>query len=91
MKESTALVAYQELSVVDVQNQVAKIQDLMKSLMKDGEHYGIIPGTQKPSLLKPGAEKLCFIFRLTACYDVTVNDLPNGHREISVKCTPQTG
>jgi len=87
MNESNALVAYQELSVVDVQNQVAKIQDLMKSLMKDGEHYGIIPGTQKPSLLKPGAEKLCFIFRLTACYDVTVNDLPNGHREISVKCT----
>ena len=55
----------QDVSVVDHQEpltadkikaQVALIQDVMKSVMKDGEHYGVIPGCgKKPSLLKPGA------------------------------------
>jgi hypothetical protein len=45
--------------------QVALIQNVMRSVMKDGEHFGKIPGCgEKPSLLKPGAEKLCFTFRM---------------------------
>lgn len=36
-----------------------------KSVMQEGIDYGVIPGTQKPTLLKPGAEKLCSLFRLT--------------------------
>jgi hypothetical protein len=36
--------------------------------MKEGEHFGVIPGTQKPTLLKPGAEKLAFMFRLDPRY-----------------------
>lgn len=75
-----------ELSVTDVQNQVAKIQELMTNLMKDGEHYGVIPGTQKPSLFKSGAEKIGFIFRLAPEYAVERDDLPGGHREYRVIC-----
>ncbi len=74
----------EELRVDDVKGQVLKIQSLMKELMKEGEHYGIIPGTQKPSLLKPGAEKLCFMFRLIPEYDVKEKELPNGHREYEI-------
>ncbi len=29
-----------------------------------GIHYGIVPGTEKPTLLQPGAEKICALFRL---------------------------
>jgi len=47
-----------------VVEQVAYIQKIMKTVMKEGEHYGKIPGTLKPSLWKPGAEKLCVSFRL---------------------------
>lgn len=36
-----------------------------KSVMQEKVDYGVIPGTQKPTLLKPGAEKLCSLFRLT--------------------------
>ena len=44
---------------------VAAIQDIMRKVMKDGEHYGKIPGCgDKPTLLKPGAEKLAMTFRL---------------------------
>lgn len=36
--------------------------------MVKGVDYGVIPGTKKPTLLKPGAEKLCRLFSLRASY-----------------------
>lgn len=30
-----------------------------KAMMVDGEDYGVIPGTQKPTLYQPGADTLC--------------------------------
>jgi len=38
--------------------------DFCRALMREGTDYGVIPGTAKPTLLKPGAEKLCSLFRL---------------------------
>jgi hypothetical protein len=36
--------------------------EYVKQLMVDGMDYGTIPGTPKPTLHKPGAEKLCTLF-----------------------------
>ena len=58
----------------------------MRRAMHDGEHYGVIPGTQKPTLLKPGAEKLCLLFRLAPSYDVTRREMDGGHIEYEVAC-----
>lgn len=74
------------LSVRDVHNQVKKIDELKKSLMSPNEHYGFIGNSDKPTLLKSGAEKICFIFRLTASYEVKSKDLPNAHREFEIIC-----
>jgi len=65
------------LSISDVKTQVNLIQNLMKDVMKENEHYGLIPGCNKPSLWKSGAEKILFTFRLTPDYEeinVTEND-----------------
>lgn len=59
-----------ELTTDDVVRQVGKVQDAMKRVMQKDVHYGVIPGTQKPSLLQPGAEKLCLMFRLAPDYAV---------------------
>lgn len=40
----------------------AAIQDLKDNVLVEGEDYGVIPGTDKPTLLKPGAEKICAFF-----------------------------
>ena len=53
-----------------VLDQVRRIQEVMKVAMKVDEHFGVIPGTKKPSLLKPGAEKLCLTFRFAPEYEV---------------------
>jgi hypothetical protein len=59
-------------SVKKGQDRIRKIQkSLMIGPTKEdpaGEDYGIIPGTKKPTLLKPGAEKLCAFYGLVATF-----------------------
>lgn len=48
-----------------------KITELVQQAMVEGVDYGIIPGTRgKPTLLKPGAEKLNSYFGLTPIFEV---------------------
>lgn len=57
------------LTAKQVSQQVHLIQQVMSSVMKDGEHYGVIPGCgNKPTLLKAGAEKLAMTFRFAPQY-----------------------
>lgn len=82
-------VAFEDMamSAEAVKRQVAVIQDIMKGVMKSGEHYGVIPGCgDKPALLKPGAEKLGITFRLAPDYTVDERQLESGHREYRVTC-----
>ena len=76
------------LTVQQVLLHVSLIQQIMRAAMKEGEHYGRIPGCgDKPTLLKPGAEKLCLTFRLAPTYDVDARQLERGHREYRVTAT----
>lgn len=43
----------------------AALAGFVGEMMKKGTDYGEIPGTDKPTLLKPGAEKLVDLFRCT--------------------------
>jgi len=62
------------MTAVEVKAQVHLIQEVMKAVMQDGQHYGKIPGAgDKPTLLKPGAEKIMATFRLSV--DPEVEDL----------------
>jgi hypothetical protein len=55
------------VTAVEIRAQVQAIQEVMKAVMKEGVHYGKIPGCgDKPTLLKPGAEKIMATFRLAA-------------------------
>lgn len=41
---------------------IEELQKFVKSYMVENEDFGIIPGTEKPTLYKPGAEKLCDVY-----------------------------
>ena len=65
------LVVYQPTGflapVISVENALAAFQakkDLIDKIMKSNVDYGIIPGTNKPTLLKAGAEKATSFFGL---------------------------
>jgi len=45
---------------------ISQFQGIVRRELKDGLDFGVIPGTNKPTLLKPGAEKLA---KLLNCYD----------------------
>jgi hypothetical protein len=58
------------MAVADIISHVALVQEVMRAVMKPDVHYGVIPGTDKPTLLKQGAEVLCMAFRVADSYQV---------------------
>jgi hypothetical protein len=83
-QQAVAVYGERSLTAADIRAQVNLIQDVMRSVMMEGTHYGKIPGTQSQSLYKPGAEKLMATFRLGS--DVDVEDLaPPGEVHYRVK------
>jgi len=43
---------------------------IIRNTLNDKTDYGIIPGTNKPTLLKPGAETICMLFGLTTTIEI---------------------
>lgn len=74
------------MSLDGLVKQVQLIQQVMDKVMKKDEHYGVIPGTQKPTLLKPGAEKLCLTFRLDPNYQIIREIREKDFIAYTVKC-----
>jgi len=73
------------LTAEQVRARVNLIQQVMKGVMKPGVHYGTIPGTDKPTLYKPGAETLAVTFRIAI--DPLVDDLStDDEAHIRVTC-----
>lgn len=62
------------LTASEIRADVNLIQEVMNAVMKQNVHYGTVPGCgDKPTLLKPGAEKIASTFRLAI--DPVVEDL----------------
>lgn len=58
-------------SILDIKANIKTIQTVMNSVMKDGQHYGVVPGCgDKKVLLKPGAEKIMATFRIAPTFIV---------------------
>jgi hypothetical protein len=75
------------LSARDVMGHIGLVQEVMRAAMREGEHYGVIPGTSgKPTLLKAGAEKLSLTFKLRPKFTIERIDGDGGHREYIVTC-----
>ena len=73
----------QMLTAIDIRKQVNLIQEVMKEVMQNDTHYGLVPGCgNKPTLLKPGAEKLAMTFRLSPDYE----ELPGSSESDSFIC-----
>lgn len=63
------------------------IERTMRDAMKEGIHYGKVPGCgDKPSLHQPGAQLLCYLFRVRADYEIIERELPGSHREYRITC-----
>ena len=52
------------MTIEDAIDRRNAIVEFVSKAMVKGVDFGVIPGTDKPTLLKPGAEKLCTLFHL---------------------------
>jgi len=55
----------------------------------EGVDFGVIPGTKKPTLLKPGAEKLCNVYGLVPTFEETWiegDGITAPHLRVRIKC-----
>lgn len=70
---------YAIMPVLDIQHAAVRRQavvDFMKRIMVSKVDYGVIPGTgDKPTLLKPGAEKLASLFGLSPHFEIVEREM----------------
>ena len=62
------------LQTAEVIERTKKIREIMEAVMKPNVHYGIIPGTGKPTMYQPGADVLAVTFRIAVTIPV-ITDL----------------
>lgn len=68
----TDLVRAEFMPVLSLEQAVARrnaIVEFTSTILRAEVDYGVVPGTNKPTLLKPGAEKLCTQFGLTPSFE----------------------
>jgi len=90
-KQANSLSIIESVDISAVQSTLAKIsqfQMVIQNTLKKDHDYGVIPGTPKPTLYKPGAEKILMMFGVTSEYEVIerVQDYENGFFAFTVKC-----
>jgi hypothetical protein len=76
-------------AVGQVMQRINQFQGIIQKTLKDGHDYGVIPGTgNKPTLLKPGAEKILMLMGVTSEYELIerVQDYEQGFFAFTVKC-----
>lgn len=100
MTDEKALVPAQTgalMPVLGIQDAIARynaVVEFTKKVMKSGKDYGVIPGTgDKPTLLKPGAEKLCSLFGLYPIFEpvTIITDFDKGLFYFQYRCTLHRG
>lgn len=96
MSESTALATTEQsyggltmaVSPAEALKRLQQLQAFVAEVMVDGVDYGIIPGTDKPTLLQPGAQKLCEIYGFSQSFQDsrTIEDWDKPLFHYEVRC-----
>lgn len=71
---NSAAVLMPAMSVKQAVERYSALVGFVKELMREGTDFGTVPGTDKPTLLKPGAEKLTTFFGLTKRFTIIEKD-----------------
>lgn len=91
-EQVTALTVIDSIDTNVVARTMSKIhsfQQVIQQAVKPGHDIGIIPGTDKPTLLKPGAEKIVMMMGLSSRFEIMdkVEDYEKGFFSYNIRCT----
>ena len=95
-KGNYAVSVIDSVDIQEVTGTIAKIgqfQKVVQSQLKQNHDFGVIPGTQKPTLLKPGAEKILMLLGLRSEFQVvdSTRDFDKGFFQYQVKVSLYKG
>lgn len=67
---------------------ISQFQQVIQNTLHQNHDYGIIPGTDKPTLLKPGAEKILMMMGLCSEFEIvdSTRDFEKGFFQYQVRC-----
>lgn len=71
-----------------------RVRRIQRELMVRDEDFGVIPGTKKPTLMKPGAEKLCNVYGLVPTYEIECiagDGVERPHLRVHMNCLLRRG
>ena len=76
-------------SIANTMNKIAQMQAVVQKTLKEKQDYGVVPGTNKPTLLKPGGEKICMLFGLNPEYEFlqATEDYDKEFFSYNIRCT----
>ena len=88
---NNALSIIDSVDIQEVSGTISKItqfQKVVQTQLKQNHDFGVIPGTPKPTLLKPGAEKLLMLLGLRSQFEIadSTRDFDKGFFQYQVKC-----
>ena len=84
---TTAIEVATDRTAAEVVRHVNLMREVASRVMKKGVHFGTVPGVDKPTLLKPGAEVLAVTFRLSPSYTHETRYAADGHLDVLTVCT----
>lgn len=86
---TSALMSNPQEAVAIARMMKAIVTEVRRDVLVSGVDYGPIPGTDKPVLMKPGAERLCSAFKLSPLFEVVsqVEDWERGIFFYRYQCT----
>lgn len=70
---------------------MTSLQEYRRAILEQGPDYMVIPGTTRPSLLKPGAEKLLLAAGLGFTILKVDDDDSRAHQGVTYRCTVRRG
>jgi len=75
-------------TVVQTLKKINEFQAVVKEMLKKEHDFDVIPGTNKPTLLKPGAEKICMMLGVAPDYELLTKteDYQTEFFAYTVKC-----
>lgn len=76
-------------SIASTMAKIQQMQNVVQKTLKKGHDFGEVPGTSKPTLLKPGGEKICMLFGLNPEYEFlkTTEDYDKEFFSYNIRCT----
>jgi hypothetical protein len=91
VKQSASLSIIDNVSIQQVEGTMQKItqfQQVIQRTLRQNHDFGVVPGTQKPTLLKPGAEKILMMMGLRSEFEIvdSTRDFEKGFFQYQVRC-----